>query len=285
MKSAVVIPAYNEEATIGSVVEECRKTLLPVFVVDDGSSDNTAKCATSAGAITLRQPLNGGVGSALRLGIREAVEQGFNAVVILDGDGAHDPGFAPKLLNRLRQTEADLVLGSRFCNRRWAKDIPSTKRTANFFAASLVNSLTGQAFTDVTTGMRALGPRMLGCQIAGSGFGFMFDMITSALQTGLVIQEEAIRVRYNALEPLFTNRRELLDFMAFAIAFPGCTSAMRDRLELLKAKVEQFLLIRIQVGKKYIVLFPVKEFDAYAFQFQENWFVTNLYDEWLKLAQ
>lgn len=284
-REAIVIPAYNEEATIGSVVEECKRTLLPVFVVDDGSLDNTTECAIKAGAISLRQDLNGGVGSALRLGIKEAVEKGFDAIVTMDGDGAHDPRFVIKLLERLRRAEADLVLGSRFCNRRWAKDVPSAKRAANYFATSLVNSLTARTFTDVSTGMRALGPRALELQLTGSDFGFVYEMITSAGRAGLAIREEEIRVRYNALEPMCTSRRELLDFITFAVACEGCSLAMRDRLERLKEQVERFCLICVRVGKKHIVLLPVEEYESYAFQFQADWFVTQLKTQWMEIEQ
>lgn len=283
-RAAIVIPAYNEEATIGAVVKECEVTRLPVFVVDDGSDDRTTQRARKAGAIALRQTKNGGVGSALGTGIRAAVESGFEIVITMDGDGAHDASFVTKLLERLHASKADLVLGSRFRNRHWAADIPSTKHAANYFAARILNNLTAQNFTDVTTGMRALGPKALDLPLSCTDFGFIYEMTTSALQQGLGIAEEPIRVRYNATDLLCTSRRELLDFMTFAVSFGGANTSSKSGLERVKAEIESFDTVFVRVGTRNLVLIPIREHDAYSFQFQADWFVTRLEAPWIVLS-
>ena len=111
----MVIPALNEEATVGAVVTAVRSSLqADVLVVDDGSSDGTASVASAHGAHVLQHPFNLGVGAALRSGFRFAAERGYGAVVQVDADGQHDASEAARLLSRLVDEELDLIIGSRF---------------------------------------------------------------------------------------------------------------------------------------------------------------------------
>ena len=152
----VIIPAYNEAGSIASVVERVRQyaTRADVVVVDDGSTDATAMLAQQAGAMLLQLPVNLGIGGAVQTGYRFAVRQGYDVVARLDGDGQHDPAQLAGLLEPIRAGRADVVIGSRYLTgsgfvasraRRWGISI---------FAA-LVTLLTGQQFTDVTSGFQA----------------------------------------------------------------------------------------------------------------------------------
>ncbi len=98
MTIAVVIPAYNEAATIAGIVHRARRQVETVIVVDDGSRDETAAQAEAAGAVVVRQPDNQGKGASLWRGMQTAVEQGAEAVITLDADGQHQPEDIPKLL-------------------------------------------------------------------------------------------------------------------------------------------------------------------------------------------
>jgi glycosyltransferase involved in cell wall biosynthesis len=109
----VVTPAHDEEESVGLVVEGVRALGLPVVVVDDGSTDNTAVAASAAGATVLRLPVNAGVGAALRTGFRYAVRHGFKRVVQVDADLQHPPEAIPLLLAAAEEG-AELVVGSRF---------------------------------------------------------------------------------------------------------------------------------------------------------------------------
>ena len=151
----VVIPAWNEEDSIASVVQEVRRTLteVDVLVVDDGSLDLTGVRAREAGAVVARLPYNLGVGGAMRLGFRYAVEHDYDTVVQIDADGQHDPAFVPQLLDRIT-AGADLVIGARFAGvgeyqargpRRWAMTVLSR----------VLSRVAGTRLTDTTSGMRA----------------------------------------------------------------------------------------------------------------------------------
>ncbi len=116
LKRLAVVPALNEEATVGRVIDEIRE-LDPGFdivVVDDGSTDRTAGIAADRGAHVLRLPFNLGIGGAVQTGYRFAFEHGYDVAVQVDGDGQHDPSQLPLILAPVLMGEADLCVGSRF---------------------------------------------------------------------------------------------------------------------------------------------------------------------------
>lgn len=151
----VIVPALNEEAAIAGVVSDTRRALgAEVVVVDDGSTDGTGDAARSAGGIVLRHPFNLGVGAAVRTGLRYALENGYETVLQLDGDGQHDPGDASLLLSRLEEGDVDVVVGSRF---EFGYDLSRPRRTAMRLLSSIVSRRLGTRITDTTSGFRAFG--------------------------------------------------------------------------------------------------------------------------------
>jgi glycosyltransferase involved in cell wall biosynthesis len=157
----VIVPALNEEGSIGSVVKDILAVLpaAGVLVVDDGSTDRTAEVARGAGATVASLPYNLGVGGAMRLGYRYALANGYRQTVQVDADGQHDPRFVPDLLARL-DDGADLVIGARFAGtgdyvvrgpRRWAMRLLSR----------VLSALAHTKLTDTTSGFRATGPALI----------------------------------------------------------------------------------------------------------------------------
>ena len=116
LKRLAIVPALNEEATVGGVIDELRAfdRGLDIVVVDDGSTDRTAGIAADRGANVVRLPFNLGIGGAVQTGYRFAFEHGYDIAVQIDGDGQHDPSQLPKILAPLLAGEADLCVGSRF---------------------------------------------------------------------------------------------------------------------------------------------------------------------------
>lgn len=156
----VVIPALNEEGSVGEVVKEV-KTALPaahVLVVDDGSSDGTRRVATAAGADVLSLPFNLGVGGALRAGFRYAVRFDYQIAVQVDGDGQHDPAEIERLLVALR--DADMVIGARFAG-RGEYAVRGARRLAMRLLARSLSSRTNANLTDTTSGFRAFNRRTI----------------------------------------------------------------------------------------------------------------------------
>ncbi len=158
MPTLVVIPAYNESASVAEVVRRVHEVGLPALVVDDGSIDGTAAVARSAGAAVARLPVNLGVGGALRTGFRYAVDHGYDRVVQVDGDGQHDPDRIASLLEVADQG-AHLVVGSRFSDGDYA--VSRSRRGAMRLLSWFVRRLTGLRLDDVTSGFRVISEPLL----------------------------------------------------------------------------------------------------------------------------
>src|SRR5207247_4172067 len=116
LKRIAIVPALNEEVTVGRVIDEIRGFYpgFDIVVVDDGSTDRTAGVAADRGAHVLRLPFNLGIGGAMQTGYRFAFEHGYDLAVQIDGDGQHDPSQLPAILAPVLSGEADLCVGSRF---------------------------------------------------------------------------------------------------------------------------------------------------------------------------
>lgn len=156
----IVMPALNEQASVGSVISQVKQSLpgMDVLVVDDGSADDTAKLARAAGAEVARLSVNLGVGGAMRTGFRYAAARGYDVVVQVDADGQHDPEEVSALLDALDALDdADIAIGSRFAGKGSYK--ASGPRMYAMVVLSLVFSRLGKTkLTDVTSGSRRWGP-------------------------------------------------------------------------------------------------------------------------------
>ncbi len=153
----IVIPAFNEEKNLPAVIVETRAVEpdATIVVVDDGSTDGTAEVARSHGARVLSLAVNLGYGAALQTGFLFAVREGFERVVILDGDGQHDPGSIGRLLE---VDGVDVVRGSRFLGTARYR-IPLARRIGMVLFGRVAGLFTGEPVTDVTSGFQALNGR------------------------------------------------------------------------------------------------------------------------------
>ena len=158
-----IVPAYNEEHTIGRVVEELHAydPGLDVVVVSDGSLDGTVAAAEAAGARVLRLPFNLGIGGAVQTGFKFAWEQGYELAVRCDGDGQHVPAELPKVVAPVVAGEADIAVGSRFAGGEGYRSSAS-RRVGIRLLAAVVSAIARQRVTDTTSGFQALNRRALG---------------------------------------------------------------------------------------------------------------------------
>ena len=149
-KVAIVIPAYQAARTVADVVAGAR-TVAPVYLVDDGSTDGTGDVGRGKGATVLTHATNRGKGAALATGIAAALAAGAEMIVTLDADGQHPPAEIPRLLAPILAGQADLVLGAR--ERTGA--MPVGRRITNWISARLATRIAGQGVRDAQTGFRA----------------------------------------------------------------------------------------------------------------------------------
>jgi len=160
----VVIPALDEEKTVGSVVRGIPRDLpgvdrVEVLVVDDGSADRTGAEAEAAGARVIRHASRQGVGAAFGTALRYAIDTGADLVVSIDADGQFDPRDIPALIEPVRGGLADFASASRFKDPALIPRMPVMKRWGNAVVSGLISRLTGQTFHDVSCGMRCYSRR------------------------------------------------------------------------------------------------------------------------------
>jgi len=188
----VVIPALNEEATVGEVVTAVRSLDFPVVVVDDCSKDGTARSAKEAGANVLRLPIHLGVGGALRTGFRYAIDQGYTAVVQVDADGQHPPDQIRDLIFAALSENAHLVIGSRYLATN-ASLIPTMPRRVSMWSLSRIASrVAGIKLTDTTSGFRLIREPLLtefSTELPDYYLGDTFEATVAALRAGYGVIE------------------------------------------------------------------------------------------------
>lgn len=187
-----LIPAYNEATRVADVVTGAQ-AYLPVLVVDDGSTDATAKVAEEAGASVLRQVQNQGKGAALRAGFRWGLDRGYEAALTLDADGQHDPGEIPKFVRAYGDRRADLIIGVRDFDQ-----IPWVRRLANTLGRWTFSWALGQPVLDNQSGYRLISRRPIEATLSSreSGFEFEVEMIVTCVERGYTLEWVPIRTIY-----------------------------------------------------------------------------------------
>ena len=208
-KVLTVIPGYQEGPRIGAVVGAALAH-LPVVVVDDGSTDDTAAQAEAAGATVIRQLPNQGKGAALREGFRYALDAGVEAVVTLDADGQHDPGEIPAFLAAFEATGAELIIG-----RRDFADMPLVRRLSNTLGGWVFSAAVGRRVADNQSGYRLIGRRLMTALLDSdeSGFEFEVEMIARCIALGLPIGDVPIRTIYRGEPSHIRPWRHFTEFM------------------------------------------------------------------------
>jgi glycosyltransferase involved in cell wall biosynthesis len=191
-----IIPAYNEERFIGSVVLKARKYTDRVVVVDDGSKDSTAEIARAAGAIVIRHDVNRGKGVALNSGFHKAREIKAQITVVLDADAQHRPEEIPVVVAPIRKGEADIVIGSRYLDRK--SRVPFLRIWGHKAFTSVTNWLSGTHLTDSQSGFRAFSRNAIQqINFESKDFSVESEMQFLASHDGLKLVEVPIVIRYS----------------------------------------------------------------------------------------
>ncbi|MFU8945626.1 glycosyltransferase family 2 protein [Mycetocola zhadangensis] len=193
----IVMPAFNEAEAIGSVIAEVRASVqnAHVLVIDDGSSDETARVAALAGADVAQLPFNLGVGGAMRLGFRYAIRNGYANVVQLDSDGQHDPSYVKELVNGLDRS--DIVIGARFAGEgNYA--VKGPRRWAMSLLSFVISRIAHTRLTDTTSGFKACGPRavqLFAAQYPAEYLGDTIEALVIAARAGCIIEQHPVAMR------------------------------------------------------------------------------------------
>ena len=194
MKSALVIPALNEEATIGPVLERVPAGMFATVVVaDNGSADRTAQEAGARGALVVSEPRRG-YGSACMRAL-QALPADVEAVVFMDGDGSDDPREAERLLQPLREGNADLVIGSRVMVPGEAGALHTHQRFGNRLVTGLLWITLGHRYTDLGPFRAIRADSLRRLEMADPDFGWTVEMQIKAIRRGLRVTEVPVSRR------------------------------------------------------------------------------------------
>ena len=204
-QTLAIIPCYNEEHTIGSVVLKTKHYVDKVLVVDDGSSDDTAKIAKEAGAIVITHETNKGKGNAIKTGFRYALAHGFDYVVTIDGDGQHNPAEIPLLIGNIMNNGHDISLGFRVGQ---DTEMPKWRKVGKRVLDYATSFGSGGFVTDSQCGFRAFNRKAvegLTPMLKGNAFSVESEQLIKAHGLGLGLVNTNVTCKYNDLENTSTK--------------------------------------------------------------------------------
>ena len=213
MRLLIIVPAYNEAENIVRVAEELRAA-VPQFdfvVINDGSRDDTAALCRKNGYPLLDLPVNLGLTGAFQTGMRYAWENGYDAVIQIDGDGQHDPKYIPGMAAKMEEKDADLVIASRYVTEKR----PLTMRTfGNAMLDAAIRVATGRKITDSTSGMRMYGKRLLEIMANDLNSTPEPDTVAYLLLSGARIEEQQVTMRDRTAGESYLNPWKSIAYMA-----------------------------------------------------------------------
>ena len=196
LKTAAIIPAYREEQHISDVVCRTRQQLDHVVVIDDGSSDNTARCAREAGAEVIVHGQNRGKGEAIKTGLRHWLDRQFIYVIILDADGQHLPEEIDRFMATAAQAgDRSFFLGNRMNN---PTGMPFIRRVVNRYMSNRISRICRQKIPDTQCGFRMLDRQLIPELFdGGNRFDYETEMLIIASRKGYRIESVPITTVYS----------------------------------------------------------------------------------------
>jgi glycosyltransferase involved in cell wall biosynthesis len=194
MKTVVLIPAHNEAKTIGGLTKDIIELGYDVIVIDDGSVDDTAILAKTQGAQVISTHKKSGKGNALRLAFNAAIEQKYDAVITVDGDGQHSPLDLKNFIECYQKSHADIVNGDRMHD---PKGMPVVRRLTNGFMSWMISLLCRQKITDTQCGFRLITTKVLkSIELTSNDFEIETVILIKASKKGFRITSAPIETIY-----------------------------------------------------------------------------------------
>lgn len=221
MRVLVAIPAYNEQESVGDVIAQVREHLpaADILVVDGYSTDQTFQRAAAAGVHVVRVPSAYAIGGAVETAFLYAYRGDYDVLARLDGDGQHDASHLAQIVQMVAAGPADVVIGSRYAERREYRNTLVRAIGIKLFAA-LVSRLTGKRFTDTTSGMMAANREVVRYAVVDHPFDYSeVEAIVILHRAGFDVREVPVPMQYRA-----TGHSSFTALRAFYYVFKGLLS-------------------------------------------------------------
>jgi glycosyltransferase involved in cell wall biosynthesis len=205
MNLTIYMPALNEEEGLREVIKDLPKNIpsidnINILVVDDGSTDNTARIAKESGASVVSHNINKGVGSAFQSAVQFALENSADILVSIDADRQFNSKQIPDIIQPILRNKADMVTGNRF-SKGMPENMPKSKYWGNTQMSRLISLISGQKFRDVSCGFRAYNREALLRLNLFGAFTYTQETILDMVYKGLRVVEFPVDIKY------FKNRK------------------------------------------------------------------------------
>jgi glycosyltransferase involved in cell wall biosynthesis len=216
-KIVVAIPSYNEEKRIGGVISRCCEFASDVWIIDDGSRDQTAESARKAGARVISHTVNQGKGMAIRTALSEFQTTEFDYLLFMDADGQHDPVFIPEFIRCARERSSDVIIGNRMLN---TSKMPLVRRYTNRFMSWVVSSMSGKEVLDSQCGFRMVS-RKFAQEFKPTTFRFDLEseMLIQAGRLGMEIESVPISTVYEGQASHIHPIKDTIRFIQLVIKY------------------------------------------------------------------
>ncbi len=215
MKTCVVIPTYNEAKIIGKLIRQIRSQDLSVIVIDDGSQDNTRQIAQDSGATVLRNEINAGKGVSLVKGFHYALNNDFDAVITMDGDGQHEVSDLPYFMRLAKYSNSGILIGNRMSK---PKSMPYLRLMTNKFMSWLISKIAKQEIPDTQCGFRLIKKGVLQkLELRTRKYEIESEVLIKASRLGFKIESIPIKTIYRGEKSQINPFIDTLRFIKFII--------------------------------------------------------------------
>jgi glycosyltransferase involved in cell wall biosynthesis len=215
MKICILIPAHNEAQAIGLLVEKLKKIGQDVVVVDDGSSDDTGAIARDKGAHVISVSPCGGKGNALRRGFGYIVDRGYDALIMMDGDGQHAVEDVPKFIERFKSGNASIINGDRMGNRG---DMPFVRAATNKFMSWMISAVCRQRIADTQCGFRLVSCAVLrSVKLTSTNFEIESEILIKGSRKGFKIDSVPVQTIYQDEQSKIRPVKDTIRFFKYLI--------------------------------------------------------------------
>jgi glycosyltransferase involved in cell wall biosynthesis len=204
MKFLVIIPAYQVAPYLADVINNTRKYIPDILVIDDGSTDDTYDIALAAEATIIRHETNRGKGVALKTGFEYAIKHNYDAIITIDGDGQHDPKYIPDFIAAYSKAAESghllgMLIGSRIADKAY---MPFQRRCSNYLTSSILSRLLHLNIEDSQSGYRLISAALLKqVNLRSARYQLETEIIIKAVRAGFAIDFVPIKVIYGAHFP------------------------------------------------------------------------------------
>ena len=213
MKIAVVIPAHNEAQTIGPLVEAVRALGYDCIVIDDGSEDKTEAVAAHAHAVVLKTGGKSGKGNALKIGFDYVIKNGYEALIVMDGDGQHSPSDIGVFVACYKNTNVDIISGNRMQD---PQGMPLVRLTTNRLMSWMISFFCRQQIPDTQCGFRLIKTKVLvAIKLESSDFEIETEVLIKASKKGFKIASVGIQTIYRDEVSKIKPVRDTVRFIAY----------------------------------------------------------------------